>query len=122
LAWNFIGMNVTLAIWVGLGGMMAGLAGPLFLGALWRRVTRAAAIWGFLAGAGAFGVLHAGLIDPVWATPGGMARAALVWLHAQAPNPYACTALAEGVGLLATALVSLVTRPLPADHLHRVFG
>lgn len=122
LAWNFIGMNVTLAIWVGLGGMMAGLAGPLFLGALWRRVTRAAAIWGFLAGAGAFGVLHAGLIDPAWAAPGGVARAALVWLHAQAPNPYACTALAEGVGLLVTALVSLVTRPLPADHLHRVFG
>ena len=122
LAWNFIGMNVTLAIWVGLGGMMAGLAGPLFLGAVWRRVTRSAAVWGFLAGAGCFGVLHAGLIDPAVVAAGGTLHGLLVWLNAQAPNPYACTALAEAVGLVVTATVSLLTRPLPEAYLARVFG
>lgn len=122
LAWMFIGMNVTLAIWVGLGGMMAGLAGPLFLGALWRRVTRSGAIWGFLSGAVAFGVLHAGLVEPGWVAADTATGIVLSWLREQAHNPYACTALAEGVGLAVTAAVSMVTKPLSNEHLQRVFG
>ena len=120
LAWQFMQTNVLLIVWMGLGGMMAALAGPLVLGSLWRGVTRAGAIGGFAAGAASFIVLHAGLLpDGVIATR--ELQSALDWLRAQAPNPYACTVLGELTGCTITALVSLATQPLPESHLAVLF-
>ncbi len=122
LAWAFMGMNVLLLVWIGLGGMMAALAGPLLLGTVWRGVTARGAIAGFAAGAISFIVLHAGMIQPDWFNPGSTLHLAATWLVRQAPNPYSCATLGELFGIAVTAGVSLVTDKLPQDHLSRVFG
>ncbi|MBL4623303.1 MAG: hypothetical protein JKY89_12985, partial [Immundisolibacteraceae bacterium] len=122
LAWIFMDMNVTLLIWLGLGGMMAGLTGPLILGALWQGVTRAGALVGFLGGASLFALLRSGLISDLLLTINGPVANAGQWLTGQVPNPYSCTALAMIGAVLITVITSLVTTPLPDDHLEKVFG
>lgn len=118
LAWAFMNMNVTLLIWLGLGGMMAGLTGPLILGAVWHRVTRTGAVAGFLTGALFFGLLRSGLVATAAENLG---LGAADWLSVQTPNPYSCTALAMIGAMVVTAAVSLATRPLPPAHLQKVF-
>lgn len=122
LAWNFIHMNVNLLVWIGLGGMMAALAGPLVLGTLWRGVTTSGAIGGFLTGGASFTVLHSGVIDPGWLGQTGALRYAADWLAYQAPNPYSCATLGEIVGVAVTVAASLCTRKLPREHVESVFG
>ena len=36
MAWSLMDVNVSLIVWIGVGGMMAAFAGPLVVGALWR--------------------------------------------------------------------------------------
>jgi len=122
LAWNFHSMNVLLLVWVGLGGMMAALAGPLVLGVLWRGTTRSGAIAGFVGGGLVFIVLHSALIDPSWFGGAGALWQVADWLARQAPNPYSCATLGEIAGITLTALVSACTAKLPEAHLDRVFG
>ena len=114
IAWFTFDINIILVTWIGIGGLSAALAGSLVLGLFWRRVTKAGAITGFVLGLGVFVLLHAGALPT-----GGPV---LDWLRDQAPNPYSCAALAEGVAVLATVVVSLLTRPLDGAHLDRVFG
>jgi len=43
IAWNppeFL----AILLWIGVGGIVSGLAGPVLIGSLWRRATKAAAI------------------------------------------------------------------------------
>jgi len=121
LAWIFMDMNVTLLIWLGLGGMMAGLTGPLILGALWSGVTRIGAISGFLAGAALFATLRTEiLVETI--TFGFGPNPLNHWLATQMPNPYTCTALAMMGATLITIMASLLTQRLPAAHLQKVFG
>ncbi|MFZ2209555.1 MAG: sodium:solute symporter family protein [Porticoccaceae bacterium] len=121
LAWVSIGQNIALMVWVGLGGLMAALVGPLILGVFWRGVTRQGALWGFIAGALAFTVLRQAWL-PGGAVDGNPLAQALFWVAGQANNPFACTTLAEAFCILVTAGVSLVTGPLPQAHLDRIFG
>src|SRR6056297_1033354 len=46
IAWNLESQNVVLMIWIGIGGLLSALAGPLILGLLWGRVTTAGAVAG----------------------------------------------------------------------------
>ncbi len=121
LAWIFMHMNVTLLIWLGLGGMMAGLTGPLILGALWSGVTRNGAIAGFLSGAAFFALLRTEIIVQASAAMGAPSSVS-EWLTVQMPNPYSCTAIAMIAATLVTILVSLFTQPLSDTHLQQVFG
>ena len=121
LGWLLLDMNVALLVWIGIGGMMAALAGPLVLGVLWRGVTRAGAITGFVTGAAAFVLAKAGLLPPAW-FDGTPLHGAVLWLETQAPNPYSCAALGELVSVASTALVSVFTTPVSAEHLRRIFG
>lgn len=114
MAWALAGRNVALLVWAGSGGLMAAFAGPLVLGALWRGVTRAGAWAGVVGGIVTFVVLHAGWIDG----DGGV----LGFLAAQAPNPFACATLGEGVSVALTAVVSWVSAPLPEEHLRALFA
>ena len=122
LAWMFMDMNVTLLIWLGLGGMMAGLTGPLILGALWKGVTRTGALIGFLGGAGLFALLRSGLVSDLLISMNPTLAGAGQWLTTQVPNPYSCTALAMIGGVVITVLSSLLTKPLPEAHLQKVFS
>jgi len=120
LAWILIDMNVALIVWIGIGGMMAAFAGPLVMGALWKGVTRAGAYAGLLSGFVTFVVLHDGWLSPDW-FDGGVLDTVVTWLHGEAPNPFSCAAIGEGVGVVLTFVVSKLTAPLPAEHLEEMF-
>jgi SSS family transporter len=121
LAWSTRDMNVALLVWVGIGGMMAATAAPMFLGVVWRRATRDGAIAGFIVGGCAFIALHSGSIKAAWFAGGGLETAA-VWLQAQAINPYACATMGAALSIAAMIAVSLMTAPPSDAHLKRVFG
>lgn len=115
IGWFTYGENIILVTWIGIGGMVSALAGSLVLGIFWRRTTAAGAVVGFLTGAIAFIVLHAGLLpesDAGW----------MQWLAAQRPNPYSCAAIAEILAVGFAVVVSLLTQPLPDSHLDEVFA
>ena len=114
IAWFTFDINIILVTWIGIGGLSAALAGSLVLGLFWRRITKAGAGSGFVIGLGSFVVLHAGALPT-----GGVV---LDWLNRQAPNPYSCAALAEGVAVFLTVGISLLTKPLPTEHLDKIFG
>ena len=120
LAWLLIDMNVALIVWIGIGGMMAAFAGPLVMGALWKGVTRAGAYAGLISGFVTFVVLHNGWLSPDW-FDGGVLDTVITWLHGEAPNPFSCAAIGEGLGVVLTFVVSKLTAPLPAEHLDGMF-
>lgn len=122
LAWALLGVNVTLIVWIGTGGMMAAFAGPLVVGALWRGVTRQGAYAGLLTGFGAFLTLHTQSLDPAWFGQTGVAYDVAAWLYDEGPNPYSCAALGEFVSVAVTYVVSRLTAPLPSEHLDAMFG
>jgi len=111
---------VTLLVWIGLGGMMAGFAGPLVLGSVWKGVTRAGAVAGLVSGVVAFSVLHSGILDPTW-LEGTRVAGILLWLQGEAPNPFSCAALGQLLSVVITVIVSLASSPLPREHLERLF-
>lgn len=108
LAWVTMDMNVVLLVWAGVGGFTAALMGPMVLGALWAGVTRAGAIAGFVGGAGAFILLHSGILplELLAETPlSGVAA----WLTLQQGSPYAASTLGGAISLAITAAVSIST-------------
>ena len=121
LAWNTRETNVALLVWMGVGGMMAASAAPMFLGVLWRRATRAGSITGFIAGGVAFGLFHSGSIKAAWFAHGALEMPA-IWLAGQATNPFACATLGAFVSIASMIVVSLMTKPPSDEHLERVFG
>jgi len=120
MAWGLRDINVALIVWIGVGGMMAALSGPLIIGALWQGVTRAGAYAGLIGGITTFVILHAQLIDPNWFGQGFFFDAA-TWLYGEGPNPYSCAVMGEIVSVSLTFIVSKLTQPLPDDHLRALF-
>ena len=120
LAWMLFDRNIILVTWIGIGGLVAALAGSLVLGIFWKGVTRTGALSGFVVGASVFIVLHAAAL-PDASGLGQATDAALAWLRSQAANPYACAALGELAAVATTVLVSLGSKALPASHLREVF-
>jgi len=121
IAWGTRDMNIALLVWIGVGGMMAATAAPLFLGIFWRRSTRAGALAGFITGGLVFSLLKSASIKAAWFI-GGPLEQATTWLEAQAVNPFACATLGGGVAIVVMFVVSLFTKPLGDAHLQRVFG
>ncbi len=100
LAWNPPKFLVIL-IWIGVGGIVSGAAGPLLIGSMWKRATRAGAIASFLTGVGLYAVLH-GIVG--WANPLAAAGACVI------------------AASVVMVVVSLLTKPLPQELIDRVFG
>ncbi len=100
LAWNPPKFLAVL-LWIGVGGIVSGAAGPLLIGSLWRRATRAGAIASFLTGVGLYAALYVGV---GWKNPFGVAGA--------------CVFAASVV----MVVVSLLTKPLPQAHLDQIFN
>ena len=108
MAWVLMDFNIALLVWVGVGGTMAALAGPLFIGVFWKGATRAGAIASFIAGGSVFIVLKAGLVGSGW-------------LLAQSANPFACATLGQLVGIVVMFVVSTMTQKLDPAHVQDMF-
>ena len=122
LAWLFMGRNIALIVWIGVGGMMAAFAGPLVLGALWKGVTRRGAYAGLISGFATFAILHGDVLNPAWVEGAGVLHTIVSWLAGEGPNPVSCAAIGEGVGVVVTFVVSKMTAPLPEEHVEAVFS
>ncbi len=113
--------NIALLVWIGIGGMMAATAAPMFLGVLWRRATKEGALAGFLVGGFIFSFLHAGYFEPsIFGETAFVSIAS--WLGAQADNPYACATLGAFGSISIMVIVSFMTTPPSDEHLIKVFG
>jgi sodium/proline symporter len=123
LAWLLQGENVALAAWIGIGGLMAAIIGPLLVGAFWRRATRAGAIASTIVGTVLYVVLKIGWDCDIVAPTSAMEHV-LFWLskHNQPLYAFSTSALAEIVAVVVMVAVSLGTRPPDEEHLRRVFG
>ena len=121
LAWESQSMNVAILIAVGVGGMVAAIAGPIFAGILWKRTSKAGALAGFFAGGGSFIIIKAGLLRVEWFSSGPFESAA-IWLIDQTSNPFACGTIGALTSVFFVIVVSLFTRPPSKKHLQRVFG
>ena len=121
LAWAFVDRNIVLLVWIGIGGMMAALAGPLVLGVLWSGVTKQGAIAGFITGAVVFAVLKTGVVRGDWFSVSWL-KALMLWLENQQHNPYSCATFGEIASVAITVIVSVCTPKLSSTHLKRIFG
>jgi len=100
LAWNPPKFLAVL-LWIGVGGIVSGAAGPLLIGSLWKRATKTAAILSFLTGVLLYAYLY---VVYGWKNPFGVAGT--------------CVVAASVVMVVG----SLMTKPLPREHLDRVFN
>ncbi len=122
MAWSLMETNVSLIVWIGIGGMMASFAGPLVIGALWRGVTRHGAYAGLSGGFITFIILHMQLLNPEWFEVGTTMHVIVDWLYHEGPNPYSCAVMGEIISIASTVIVSKLTQPLPEEHLDEMFS
>jgi Na+/proline symporter len=99
LAWNPPKFLAVL-LWIGVGGIVAGMTGPLFIGSLWKRATKTGAIVSFLTGVLLYAYLY---LIYGWKNPFGVAGTCVI------------------AASVVMVVVSLMTKPLPKEHLDRVF-
>jgi SSS family transporter len=100
IAWNppeFL----AILLWVGVGGIMSGAAGPLLIGSVWRRSTKAAAIASFLTGVLSYFIIYV-LIG---------------W-----QNPFAVAGVCVILGSIVMIVVSLFTKPMDEEQLREIFN
>jgi len=81
---------LSIFMWIGIGGMMAGTAGPLIVGSLWKRATKTAAISSLLAGTISYWVIY---------LPVGF----------DFDNPFGASGLGVIIGMVTMYVVTLMT-------------
>jgi len=119
LGWMTMNMNVVLLMWIGVGGFVAALMGPLVVGSVWFGVTRTGALAGFWAGAVTFVLIRGEIISGLWFA-GSSLEAFGRWFAFYATNPYSAATFGAMVSILVTVLVSKFSEPLPRQHLARL--
>jgi Na+/proline symporter len=112
-------MNVVLLMWIGVGGFVAALMGPLVLGSVWFGVTRAGALSGFWAGAATFILIRGEIVSGLWLV-GTPLEPFGRWFAFYATNPYSAATFGAIVSLLVTATVSRTTAKLPDEHVREL--
>jgi Na+/proline symporter len=116
LGWLTMDMNVVLLMWIGVGGFVAALMGPLVVGSVWFGVTRAGALSGFWAGAVTFILIRAEIVSGLWLAGTGLEDFGR-WFAFYATNPYSAATFGAMVSIAVTLVVSKVSTPLPREHL-----
>jgi Na+/proline symporter len=119
LGWLTMEMNIVLLMWIGVGGFVAALMGPLVVGSFWWGVTRAGALAGFWSGAVTFILVRGQILSGKW-LEGTALEDFGRWFDFYATNPYSAATFGASASLFATAIVSRLTAPLPAAHLERL--
>ncbi len=121
LGWATMNMNVVLLMWIGVGGFVAALMGPLVLGSMWLGATRSGALSGFWAGAVTFILIRGQIVDGRWLA-GTALEDAGNWFAFYSTNPYSAATFGAAVSVIVTVVVSRFTAPLPKQHLARLRG
>lgn len=116
LGWATMEMNVVLLMWIGVGGFVAALMGPLVVGSFLTSITRAGALSGFWAGAITFILIRGQFLSGSWLAGTGLDGFGQ-WFDYYATNPYSAATFGAAVSVLVTLVVSRMTKPLPAEHL-----
>jgi Na+/proline symporter len=109
LGWLTMDMNVVLLMWIGVGGFVAALMGPLVLGSIWSGVTRAGALAGFWAGAVVFILIRGEFVSGLWLT-GTSLESFGRWFAFYATNPYSAATFGAAASVIVTVLVSKTTK------------
>jgi len=112
-------MNIVLLMWLGVGGFVAALMGPLVVGSLWLGVSRAGAIAGFWAGAVCFILVRAQIVSGLWLV-GTPFESFGRWFAFYSTNPYSAATFGAAASVLVTVAVSRLTPPLITGHLERL--
>jgi Na+/proline symporter len=105
LGWLTMDMNVVLLMWIGVGGFVAALMGPLVLGSVWGGVTRRGAVAGFWAGAVLFILIRGEFVSGLWLV-GTAAEDFGRWFAFYATNPYSAATFGAGASVIITVIVS----------------
>jgi sodium/proline symporter len=108
LGWMTMDMNVVLLMWIGVGGFVAALMGPLVLGSVWSGVTRAGALAGFWAGAIVFILIRGEIISGLWLVGTGLESFGR-WFAFYATNPYSAATFGAAASVIVTVVVSRAT-------------
>ncbi len=102
---------LVILLWTGIGGIISAYGGPYMVGTFWKKTSKTAALGAMAVAFAVYFYLHlapqAGLIEGIW--PYNV-------------NPFAATGIGFVVSVVATLGFSLVTEPLPDEHLEEVFG
>jgi Na+/proline symporter len=96
---------LAILLWIGVGGILAGASGPLLVGSLWSRATKPAAIISFLVGVLGYGGSYL----------------YLKFVKEINPNPFEVAGYSIIAASVVMVVVSLMTKPMPQEHLDRVF-
>lgn len=100
IAWNPPEFLAVL-LWVGVGGIVSGLAGPVLIGSLWRRATKPAAISSFLVGVGCY---------------------AVIYLFLMPDNPFGSAGYSVIIASAVMLVVTPLTKPMSPEFVASVFG
>jgi Na+/proline symporter len=119
LGWLTMNMNVVLLMWIGVGGFVAALMGPLVIGSVWFGVTRMGALAGFWAGAVTFILIRGEIVSGLWLV-GTRFEDFGRWFAFYATNPYSAATFGAIASVIVTVAVSRFTAPLPSEQLRRM--
>jgi len=119
LAWVAQKANVALFMAAGIGGMLAAISGPLFVGIFWKRTTRLGAISGLFMGGVSFLFFKLAVLEMICGV--GEGGLIVLWLVAQAVNPFSCIALGIILSITTVFFVSSFTEPPSERHLRNFF-
>ena len=110
LGWATMDMNIVLLMWLGVGGFVAALMGPLVLGSVWPRVTRVGAITGFWAGAITFILIRGEFVSGSWLA-GTRFQEIGAWFSFYATNPYSAATFGAIVSVITTLIATGLSKP-----------
>ena len=96
---------LAILLWVGIGGIISALTGPMFVGLFWKGSTPFGATTAAVAAFGLYFVIHLG---PQF----GLYEGFYPWNE----NPFASTGVASMVGVVLTILLSPLGKAMPTEH------
>jgi Na+/proline symporter len=96
---------LSILLWVGIGGIISALTGPLFVGLFWKRATATGAIAAAVSSFALYFVIHLG---PQFGLYDGVAP----WSE----NPFASTGVCSMLGVVLTIALSPLGKRRPDDH------
>ncbi len=97
---------LSILLWIGIGGIVSGMAGPILIGSLWRRANKTGAIASFIVGVVGYALIYTGSLD----------------LLGVDGNPFAAAGYSVIIASAVMVIVTLLTRPMPEEFVNSIFG